>query len=103
VDKKRPSKSLTVPVRTVTRAQGANYLRKAEQHLAEALEALSAERWDTAAPLAIQLPSPLRMPYVSHPPGFARPAKLMPTSLGSFVSCCRMMKAPGALRRNLKH
>jgi len=53
VDKRRPSKSLTVPVRTVTRAQGANYLRKAEQHLAESLEALSADRWDTAALLAI--------------------------------------------------
>jgi len=37
----------------VNRAQAANYLRKAEQHLAESLEAFSAERWDTAVLLAI--------------------------------------------------
>jgi HEPN domain-containing protein len=37
----------------VNRAQATNYLRKAEQHLAESLEALSAKRWDTAALLAI--------------------------------------------------
>ncbi len=53
MDKSRPSKSPTVPVRSVNRSQAANYLRKAEQHLAESLEALSAERWDTAALLAI--------------------------------------------------
>jgi HEPN domain-containing protein len=37
----------------VNRSQVSNYLRKAEQHLAESLEALSAERWDTAVLLAI--------------------------------------------------
>jgi len=53
VDRNRSSRSTTVPVRTVSRAQASNYLKKAEQHLAESLEALSAERWDTAALLAI--------------------------------------------------
>lgn len=53
MSKSRPLKSATVPLRSVNRAQAANYLTKAEQHLAEALEALSAERWDTAVLLAI--------------------------------------------------
>ncbi len=53
MNKSRPPKSPTVPVRPVNRAQAPNYLRKAEQHLAESLEALSAKRWDTAALLAI--------------------------------------------------
>jgi HEPN domain-containing protein len=37
----------------VNRTHATNYLRKAEQHLAESLEALSADRWDTAVLLAI--------------------------------------------------
>ncbi len=53
MDKSRPPKSPNVPVRAVNRAQASNYLKKAEQHLAESFEALSAERWDTAVLLAI--------------------------------------------------
>ncbi len=53
MSKQRPPKPPAVPVRTINRNQAVNYLKKAEQHLAEALEALSAERWDTAVLLAI--------------------------------------------------
>ena len=53
MNKSRQPKAATIPVRSVSRAQASNYLRKAEQHLAESLEALSAERWDTAVLLAI--------------------------------------------------
>ena len=53
MSKGRPAKLPTVAVRSVNRAQAANYLRKAEQHLAEAVEAVAAERWDTAVLLAI--------------------------------------------------
>jgi HEPN domain-containing protein len=53
MSRSRLSKSPTVPVRTVSRSQAVHYIRKAEQHLAGALEALSAERWDTTVLLAI--------------------------------------------------
>ncbi|MHB8731059.1 MAG: HEPN domain-containing protein [bacterium] len=53
MDNRRLPQSPTVPVRAVNRSQASNYLRKAQQHLAESLEALSAERWDTAVLLAI--------------------------------------------------
>jgi len=53
VDKGRPQKPPSIPVRSVNRTHATNYLRKAEQHLAESLEALSADRWDTAVLLAI--------------------------------------------------
>ena len=53
MDKGRPQKPPSIPVRSVNRTHATNYLRKAEQHLAESLEALSADRWDTAVLLAI--------------------------------------------------
>lgn len=53
MSKSRSPKSLSVAVRAINKAQAANYLRKAEQHFVAALEALSAERWDTAVLLAI--------------------------------------------------
>jgi HEPN domain-containing protein len=53
MDKKRSSRPTSVPARAVSKAQASNYLRKAGQHLAESLEALSADRWDTTVLLAI--------------------------------------------------
>lgn len=47
------SRRLTVPTRETSPAQAENYLRKAESHLASALEAAVAERWDTAVLLAV--------------------------------------------------
>ncbi len=41
---KRPS---SLPTHAVAPAQAANYLLKAEDHLAAAAEALAAERWST--------------------------------------------------------
>lgn len=43
----------TVSVREVAEAQAENYLTKAESHLATALEARTARRWDTAVLLAV--------------------------------------------------
>ena len=53
VDKGGRRSTPSIPVRSVNRTHATNYLRKAEQHLAESLEALSADRWDTAVLLAI--------------------------------------------------
>lgn len=44
---------LSIPTRTVARVQAANYLRKAEDHLAVAIEAVAAERWSTAVLLSV--------------------------------------------------
>ena len=46
---RRPS----VPIRTVASAQATNYLRKAEDHLAAAVEAMTAERWSTVVLLTV--------------------------------------------------
>jgi HEPN domain-containing protein len=43
----------TVPTRETARIQAANYLKKAEGHLAQALEASAAGRWDTAVLLSV--------------------------------------------------
>lgn len=51
---KRPSAGRpTVPTRETAQIQAANYLKKAEGHLAQALEAAAAGRWDTAVLLAV--------------------------------------------------
>lgn len=44
---------LSIPTRTVARVQAANYLRKAEDHLAVAIEAVAAECWSTAVLLSV--------------------------------------------------
>lgn len=46
-------RSTTVPTRELSPAQAVNFLRKAESHLASALEAAAGERWDTAALLSV--------------------------------------------------
>ncbi len=51
--KQKPSRQPKVPARETSRAQAANYLKKAEGHLSQALEALAAGRWDTAVLLAV--------------------------------------------------
>lgn len=43
----------TVPTRDTARIQSANYLKKAEGHLAQAIEAAAAGRWDTAVLLSV--------------------------------------------------
>lgn len=43
----------SVPVREVAETQATNYLRKAESHLASAIEAQAASRWDTAVLLSV--------------------------------------------------
>lgn len=43
----------SLPTHAVGHAQAANYLRKAEDHLAAAAEALAAERWSTVVLLAV--------------------------------------------------
>ena len=50
---KQPRKQPTVPVRQVQPAQAANYLHKAGQHLALALQALTQGRWDSAVLLSV--------------------------------------------------
>ncbi|MGH2376017.1 MAG: HEPN domain-containing protein [bacterium] len=49
----RRPRPTTVPTREISPAQAGNYLRKAESHLASAIEALAGERWDTAALLSV--------------------------------------------------
>lgn len=49
----KPSRRLTVPVRDVQAVQGTNYLHKAGQHLALALQALTQRRWDSAVLLSV--------------------------------------------------
>lgn len=49
----RPKGPVTIAVREVNSAQGANYLAKAEQHLALALQALAQDRWDSAVLLSV--------------------------------------------------
>ncbi len=51
--KQKPGRQPTVPTRETARIQAANYLKKAEGHLAQALEASAAGRWDTAVLLAV--------------------------------------------------
>ena len=51
--KGKPGRRPTVPTRGTSPAQAENYLRKAENHLASALEAAAAERWDTAVLLSV--------------------------------------------------
>lgn len=46
-------RSPSLPTRAVTPAQAANYLRKAEDHLEAAAQALAAERWSTIVLLAV--------------------------------------------------
>ena len=43
----------TIPTRETAQSQAANYLRKAEGHLAQALESAAAGRWDTAVLLSV--------------------------------------------------
>ena len=50
---KRSERSFKIPVRSVAAVQAQNYLRKAESHLASALEARIAKRWDTAVLLGV--------------------------------------------------
>ena len=49
----QPKKRPTVPVRSVQSVQGVNYLRKAQQHLAIALQARANDRWDSAVLLSV--------------------------------------------------
>lgn len=51
--KQKPSRQPQVPAREMSRVQAANYLKKAEGHLSQGLEALAAGRWDTAVLLAV--------------------------------------------------
>lgn len=46
-------KNLTIPVRDVQSVQGSNYLNKAGQHLASALQAFAQERWEIAVLLSV--------------------------------------------------
>src|SRR3989337_702112 len=48
-----PKKSVNIAVRQVRPVQGANYLNKAGQHLALALQALAQGRWDSAVLLSV--------------------------------------------------
>ena len=48
-----PKKSVNVAVRRVQPVQGANYLNKAGQHIALALQALAQGRWDSAVLLSV--------------------------------------------------
>lgn len=48
-----PKKRLTVSARDVQTVQGSNYLHKAGQHLALALQALAQSRWDSAVLLSV--------------------------------------------------
>ncbi len=50
---RQPTKRPKVPTRSVQSAQGGNYLRKAEQHLALALRAFADNRWDSAVLLSV--------------------------------------------------
>ncbi len=50
---RQPAKRPKVPTRSVQSAQGGNYLRKAEQHLALALRAFADSRWDSAVLLSV--------------------------------------------------
>ncbi len=50
---RRPGKQPTVSTRSVQPAQAGNYLRKAEQHLALALQAFAGGRWDSAVLLSV--------------------------------------------------
>lgn len=49
----RPRGPVTIAVREVQPVQGTNYLNKAEQHLALALQALAQGRWDSAVLLSV--------------------------------------------------
>ncbi len=51
--KDKSRKGLTIAVREVSGANAENYLRKAESHLATALEVQTLERWDTAVLLSV--------------------------------------------------
>ncbi len=53
VGKQRATRRPTVPTRETSRTQAANFLKKAEGHLSQALEAAAAGRWDTAVLLAV--------------------------------------------------
>jgi HEPN domain-containing protein len=53
VGEARRPRPVTVPTREMSPPQAGNFLRKAESHLASALEAAAGERWDTAALLSV--------------------------------------------------
>jgi hypothetical protein len=73
-------------------------MRKAEQHLAEALEALSAERWDTTVLLAIHAAmAAADAVCVASARAFDPSVKLTVTSLASSANSCRAMRAHGVL------
>jgi len=48
-----PKRAVNIAVRKVQPVQGINYLKKAEQHLALALQALAQGRWDSAVLLSV--------------------------------------------------
>ncbi len=50
---RQPIKRSKVPTRSIQPTQGGNYLRKAEQHLALALQALADSRWDSTVLLSV--------------------------------------------------
>lgn len=50
---KRSARRPSVAIRAIASPQAANYLRKAEDHLAAAAEAMTVERWSTVVLLAV--------------------------------------------------